>query len=123
MCRVRCSSQVNEQLLTFSDMVLGACIADLPVPVFLVDGERRVHAVSGAACSWLGSQRDQIVGRNLSELLPDPAFLDTLGAACASVASGRAPSVAKTAQVGANRVALRAVGAGSLGVLAIVAVG
>ncbi len=106
-----------------SRQAIEACVVDMPVPVFLVSAERRVLQVSQAACAWLGVEREGLVGRDLAELLPDAAFLDTLSVSCARVARGEAPSVAHTLQLGANRLTLRAVNAESIGVLAVIAVG
>jgi PAS domain S-box-containing protein len=102
---------------------LQALVLDMPVPVFLVDSERRILEVSQAACSWLGAARGALVGRGIGEVLPDPAFLDTLASTCARVGAGEATSLSQTTRIGANRVALRAVGAGSQGVVAVVALG
>ncbi len=103
--------------------VLTGMVTDLPVPVFMVGADLAVVGVSAAAAAWLSSTPDALVGKPLGELLPDPAFLDTLRAACAQVAGGDPKTSAQATQIGANRVAIRAVNTGSAGVVAVVAVG
>jgi PAS domain-containing protein len=103
--------------------LLASALGEVPVPVFLVRSDLVVLGVSQAACAWLGAQPDALVGRGVAELLPDEAFLDTLRATCAQVAGGEPPTAAASGQLGANRVAVRALNAGQAGVVAIVAVG
>ena len=103
--------------------VLVSMVTDMPVPVFVVGPDLAVRGLSQAACSWLASPQEALVGRNIGELLPDPAFIETLAAACASVAGGEQPACVQVTQIGGNRVSIRAVNTGAVGVVAIVAVG
>jgi len=103
--------------------VLQAMVLDMPVPVFLVAAEGGILEVSQTACGWLGVAREGLVGRGIDQVLPDAAFLDTMKAVCARVGAGEAASIAQISMIGANRVAIRAVAAGSAGVRVVIAVG
>ncbi|MFH1468854.1 MAG: PAS domain-containing protein [Pseudomonadota bacterium] len=102
---------------------LQAMVLDMPVPVFLTGGEGPILEVSQTACAWLGAPREALVGRGIDQVLPDAAFLDTLKAVCARVGAGEAASIVQVSTIGANRVAVRAVAAGPIGVVAVIAVG
>jgi len=100
-----------------------ATVVDLPMPVFLAAAHGPILEVSQTACAWLGAPREALVGRGIDQVLPDAAFLDTLHMVCARVGAGEAASIAQITTIGANRVALRAVSAGSQGIVAVIAVG
>ncbi len=103
--------------------LLASLVVDMPVPVFLVGADLVVQGVSQSAASWLSADPESLKGRSLSELLPDPAFLDTLGAACARAAEAGTTPVARATQIGGNRAAVRAIHTGAAGVVAVIALG
>ncbi len=103
--------------------LLSSMAVDMPVPVFLVGADMVVQGVSRSAAAWLSAKPEELMGRKLPELLPDQAFLDTVGAACARAAEAGSTPVSQTTNIGGNRAAVRAIQTGSAGVVAIIALG
>lgn len=106
---------------------LCSLVEPLPNPVFVVSAhpgaQPEVLGASRAAAAWLQQPPEALRGRRIADLLPDPAFVDTLNQVCARLASGKEPAFSSSAQVGDNPAHIRATRSGSAAPVVIVSVG
>lgn len=64
----RTPARPSNEHLTDADLILNA----LPAPLFIIDGQDRLHRINVAAETFLGASTSSLAGRSLSELLaPD----------------------------------------------------
>ena len=104
-------------------LVLGALLNSLSTPVFLLDTQGRVLAVSQVACDWLAVQRESLLQKSISTILPDPGFLGTLKASYEKVNAPPENLVAETTRLGQNTVRISVVSTDAKNIMALISVG